>query len=69
VELLTCWRCEQPGHGHAECDRPPAASRKELDARISRYVQRWQAGDITLSHKRTWIAAETRIFNGKVKVK
>lgn len=66
---LACWRCEAPGHTAAECQPPPAATRKELHARIDRYRQRWEDGDITLNQKRKFIAAEMRAFNGKAKAK
>lgn len=41
---ISCHRCEQPGHGWAECDREPAKSQQELDARISDITRRWDAG-------------------------
>lgn len=59
----SCWRCERPGHVAAECGEiAPAASRKEHDARIARYVERWQDGKITLSQKRAWIEMENRMW-------
>jgi hypothetical protein len=63
---VECWRCEQPGHIAAECQRPPAATRKELDQRISRYVERWDAGNgISTTQKQQWITAERKAFKGK----
>ena len=63
-----CWRCEQPGHAAAECQPPPAASKKELYRRIDRYVDRWITGRISSGQKRTWIAAEVAAFEkGKAK--
>ncbi len=61
---LACWRCEQPGHGWADCHRPPAASRKELDQRIARLVERWDAGkgEITTSLKQKFITAEIAAY-------
>lgn len=59
---VTCWRCEQPGHAAAECQRPPAATRKEHTARIDRYRDRWINGEIETVQKRQWIAAENRAF-------
>ena len=57
-----CWRCEEPGHAAAECQRPPAKTRNELHARIERYVDRWLAGSIDTIQKRQFIAAENRAF-------
>lgn len=62
-----CWRCEMPGHVAAECDRPPAATRAELEARIARYVERWIAKAIKPEQKRAWITAENKAFNPKRK--
>lgn len=59
---VTCWRCEQPGHGYADCQRPPARDRKELYLRIERYKERWIAGEIGTVQKRQFIAAENREF-------
>jgi hypothetical protein len=57
-----CWRCEEPGHAAAECQRPPAATKKELHARIERHVDRWMAGSIDTIQKRQFIAAENRAY-------
>lgn len=57
-----CWRCEQLGHIAAECQPEPAKTKKELDRRIDRLVERWQEFDITREQKRTWIAMEMRAF-------
>ncbi len=62
---LVCWRCEQPGHAAADCTPEPAATRQELQARIDRYVGRWQEFEITTSQKRNWIAAEAKAFTPK----
>lgn len=59
---LVCWRCERPGHAAADCQPPPAATKKELYARIDRYVDRWIAGDIKPEQKRAWIASELKMF-------
>lgn len=59
---IACWRCEQPGHAAADCDPPPAATRKELDRRIDRLVERWHDGAITTSQKRLWIQMESNAF-------
>ena len=65
LQNLTCFRCEQPGHIAAECDEmKPAASRAEHEARIARYVTRWQDGGITEWQKRKWIAAENHMYYG-----
>lgn len=42
---LACHRCDQPGHGWRECDRPPAKTKQELAARISDITRRWDAGN------------------------
>lgn len=65
--LGPCWRCEMPGHVAAECDRPPATTRAELEARRTRYVDRWIARQITPEQKRAWIQAENRMFDPKRK--
>lgn len=57
-----CWRCEEPGHAAAECQRPPAKTKKELFDRIDRYIDRWLAGSIDVIQKRQFIAAENRSF-------
>lgn len=59
-----CWRCEMPGHIAADCDRPPPKTRKELDARINRHVERWDAGNgvITRQQKQQFIAMEIKSF-------
>ena len=64
---VTCWRCEEPGHGYTECHRPPAASRAERDKRNARHVERWQAGIISIEMKRKFIAAENKPFTRKGK--
>lgn len=57
-----------PGHAAAECQPPPAASKKELYRRIDRLVDRWVAGEITPGQKQTWITAEVKAFEkGKAK--
>ena len=45
MDLVVCHRCEQPGHGWRECQRPPAATRQELAARINHITVRWDAGN------------------------
>lgn len=57
-----CWRCEQPGHVAADCRRPPAATRRELDDRIERHKERWISGAITIEMKRQFITAEAKAF-------
>lgn len=67
---LACWRCEQPGHGYRECDRPPAKTKQELQARIDRLKERWDAGygEISTSLKTEFIRAEIRGYEkGKAK--
>lgn len=59
---LACWRCEQPGHGYTDCQRPPPATRKELAARIDRHKERWISGAITITEKRRFIEMETKQF-------
>lgn len=59
---IVCWRCEEPGHGYADCHPEPPATRKELDSRISRLVERWQEFEITLEQKRLWIQTEIRAY-------
>lgn len=68
---LACWRCEQPGHGYADCHRPPAATARELGERIDRLKQRWDAGygEISTRLKQLFIAAETREFEKARKAK
>lgn len=61
---LACWRCEQPGHGWRECDRPPAKTKQELDARKNRILERWDAGygEISTSLKTEFIRQEIRAY-------
>lgn len=60
---LACWRCEQPGHGYADCDRQPAATRRELTERIDRLVQRWDGGrGLSTRLKQQFIQIEKREF-------
>lgn len=69
---VSCWRCEEYGHVAAECQREPAETRQELGERISRYLERWDAGYgvITTAQKTKWIEDEIRMFpNGKAKAK
>lgn len=64
MQILTCWRCEQPGHGYADCQRPPAATRRELQARIDRLRDRWDAGrGLSTRLKQQFIAAEKREYD------
>jgi hypothetical protein len=51
---VVCHRCEQPGHGWRECDLPPAKSRQELQQRIARITDRWDAGH----GMKTWVKTE-----------
>lgn len=55
---LACWRCEQPGHGYADCQRPAARDDNELRERINRYIERVIEGHITAAQKRQYVAAE-----------
>jgi hypothetical protein len=59
-----CWRCEQPGHVAADCQPPPAKTIKELDQRIDRLIERWDAGygSVSTTQKQAWIAAEKKAF-------
>lgn len=57
-----CYRCEQPGHLHRECDRPPPKDQQERQQRIDRYRDRWFDGDITTTQKQAWISAENKAF-------
>lgn len=59
-----CYRCEEPGHGWRDCGRPPAKSQQELDQRIDRIVQRWDAGNGAFSRtvKTRIVEIETRQF-------
>lgn len=61
---LICWRCEEPGHCYADCQRPPAKTRKELNDRINRLLERWDAGYgvISTSLKKQFVTAEIRAF-------
>ena len=66
---LACWRCEQPGHGYADCHRQPAATAKELAQRISRLVERWDSGHgLPTRLKQQFITIERREYEkGKAK--
>lgn len=57
-----CWRCEEPGHPAAECQRPPPQTRAELQARIDRHVERWIDGATTISQKTKYVKAEVTAF-------
>jgi hypothetical protein len=59
---VACWRCETPGEIASECRRPPPATRKELQARIDRYIERWISGEISIAQKREWIKAENKMM-------
>jgi hypothetical protein len=61
---IQCWRCEEPGHGYTDCRRPPARTRKELDDRISRLLERWDAGygEISTRLKTQFVTAEIKSF-------
>lgn len=63
VIIGNCWRCEMPGHVAVECQPDPPETRQELQARIDRYVERWQEFEITTAQKRQWIAAENKSFD------
>jgi hypothetical protein len=67
----SCFRCEQPGHSYKTCKRPGAKTRQELDSRINRYIERWDAGYgvISTAQKTAWIAAEWKAFHAKEKAK
>jgi hypothetical protein len=70
VIIGPCWRCELPGHAAADCQRPPPRTRKELDARIQRHVERWDSGYgvITTTQKQKYIAMEIKAYEkGKAK--
>lgn len=62
MDIITCWRCEQPGHVAAECARPAAGNRRQLYERVDRYIERWIAKEITTEQKREWITAERNAF-------
>lgn len=60
---VTCWRCESPGHGWRECDRPAAETRQELGERIDRILRRWDAGHGLSSYLKTeFVMAEKKAF-------
>lgn len=59
----SCWRCEKPGHGYADCQRPPATTAKELAQRIDRLKERWNAGyGLSTSLKQQLVTIETREY-------
>ena len=60
----SCFRCERPGHSYKNCKRPAAETRQELNERIRRYLELWDAGygTITTAQKTAWIAAENSSF-------
>lgn len=60
---LACWRCEQPGHGWAECTPPPAQTETELRARFARYMELRIAGRISTALKRQWVKSDWKAFN------
>lgn len=64
---VECWRCELPGHTAAECQRPAVATHQELDARIARHLERWDAGRglISTAQKTDYIKAEMKAFNNR----
>jgi hypothetical protein len=67
----SCHRCEEFGHGYQTCKRPGARTPQELDARINRILERWDAGhgEVKTWMKNEFIAAEKKAFEGKVKTK
>jgi hypothetical protein len=64
MQILVCWRCEQPGHGWTDCRRPPAPNQQELDKRLNRLVIRWDAGygELSTSMKTKLADIEIRQF-------
>lgn len=62
--VIVCWRCDLPGHGWRECKRPPAQNRQELEERIDRILQRWDAGygELSTYLKTEFVAAEKKAF-------
>jgi hypothetical protein len=62
---FTCWRCEELGHTAAECKPERATTPQELEERIARLVERWQAFEITRAQKTEWIEDEMAIFHFK----
>jgi hypothetical protein len=69
VDIVTCWRCEQPGHGYAECQREPAKTISEVENRNARHVERWITGAITLRQKTEFVKAEWKSFHSAEKEK
>lgn len=49
-----CFRCETIGHPWTECNRPRAETPQELQQRINRITERWDAGH----GMKTWIKTE-----------
>jgi hypothetical protein len=57
----SCHRCEQFGHGWQNCKRPRAETPQELQQRITRITERWDAGN----GMKTWI--KTEIVKAEIK--
>lgn len=60
----SCRRCEEIGHGYKNCKRPAAKTPQELDARIKRLLERWDAGygELSTYLKTEFVAAERKAF-------
>jgi hypothetical protein len=65
MDIVVCWRCEQPGHGWRECQRPAARTETELKARFARYMELRIAGRISTATKRAWVTSEWKAFNDR----
>lgn len=65
--VIVCHRCELPGHGYRECQRPPAANKQELESRIDRILQRWDAGNGMSTYLKTELVTLERAAHEKRK--
>lgn len=63
MDVVTCHRCQQPGHGYEDCDLPPAKDHQQLQQRIQAIIQRWDAGHgMTTALKSQLIEIENRAY-------
>jgi hypothetical protein len=59
-----CFKCGKPGHWVDHCElNVPAADRKEHEARIALFVERWIDGKITAHQKQRLIEQENAMWN------
>lgn len=60
-----CYRCGDPNHWADLCPHNErAATKKEHEARIAGYVQRWTDGEILSREKQQMISEENKLWHG-----